>query len=322
MLVDLLKVAFGIAVLAAGGEAVVRGALGAAKQLGISPIMAGLVIVGFGTSAPELVVSVDAAVNKQPGIALGNVIGSNIGNILLILGCCALIAPLSISRRLLIRDGVVALSAAIVFIVLALGSGLTRVDGVVMIALLGAYLAWAYWSEVKGDARIAEVHSAEADELQLLPKSALLIVLTVVLGLLLLIGGSRLSLAGALGLGQALGVSGATIGLTVVAVGTSLPEFAVSILAALRRHADVAVGNVLGSNIFNTLGILGVSAILQPLPLEGRMSLIDQWVMLGSAIVLLTFLATGYRLGRLEGGLLVFAYAVYTATMFAFTTSP
>lgn len=322
MLVDLLKVAFGIAVLAAGGEAVVRGALAAAKRLKISPIMAGLVIVGFGTSAPELVVSIDAAANKQPGIALGNVIGSNIGNILLILGCCALIAPLSISRRLLIRDGVIALSAAIIFIVLALGSGLTRLDGALMIALLGVYLGWAYWGEVKRGAAIGEVHKAEASEMQLLPKSALLIVLSVVGGLVLLIGGSRLTLGGALGLGQALGVPNAVIGLTVVAVGTSLPEFAVSVLATLRRHADVAVGNVLGSNIFNTLGILGVSATLQPLPLEGRMSLVDQWVMLGSAVVLLAFLATGRRLSRLEGGILALAYAVYTATMFAIATSP
>ncbi|MDX1406299.1 MAG: calcium/sodium antiporter [Woeseiaceae bacterium] len=321
MLVNLLKVAFGIAVLAAGGEAVIRGALGAAKRLGVSPMMAGLVIVGFGTSAPELVVSVDAAASKQPGIALGNVIGSNIGNILLILGCCALIRPLSISRRLLIRDGVVALSAAIVFIMLALGSGLTRVDGVVMIVLLGVYLAWAYWSEVKGDSRIAAVHAAEADEVQLLPRPALLIVLCVVGGLFLLIGGSRLTLAGALGLGQALGVPSAVIGLTVVAVGTSLPEFTVSVLATLRRHADVAVGNILGSNIFNTLGILGISATLQTLSLEGRMSLIDQWVMLGSTVVLLAFLTTGHRVSRIEGGILLIAYLVYSAAIFAFPTA-
>ena len=319
MIFNIFQVLIGLVLLAAGGEAVVRGALAAARSLGMSPVLAGLLIVGFGTSAPELVVSIDAVTNQQPGIAVGNAIGSNISNVLLILSCCALVKPLTVSRRLLMRDGLVVLGAAAVFMLLAFGTELARRDGMVLLTLLAAYLVWAYRTEVRGHSAIAGVHAAEAEELQLLPRSTLVTIAVIVGGLALLIAGSRFIVDGGLGLGTALRVPPAVIGLTVVAVGTSLPEFAVCILATLRGHSDVAVGNILGSNIFNTLGILGVSAMLQPLPMAARIVHVDQWVMLGASVLLLGLLATGFRLSRREGGILLAVYVAYTTTMFATT---
>lgn len=316
MLLHLLTALFGLAVLAAGGEAVVRGALGAAKRLRMSPVMAGLVIVGFGTSAPELVVSVDAIVKHQPDVALGNVLGSNISNVLLILGVCALITPLVITPRLLLRDGLVMTGAMMTYMLLAAGSGISRPDAAVLLVLLAAYLVWAYVDEVKAGSPIGAVHEAEAASVRPVPDSWFKLGAALLGGLALLMAGSRLTLSGAIGAGEMLGIPKAVIGLTLVAVGTSLPEFAVSILAVLRRQYDVAVGNVLGSNIFNTLGILGVSGMIQPFAAGGRAADISQWVMLGSAVLLLALLATGLRLNRIEGAGLVLCYAVYTATLF------
>ncbi len=179
-----------------------------------------------------------------------------------------------------------------------------------------AYLVWAYRSEQALGGPSAELHQAEADELSRVPKSVGAISAFCVIGLLLLIGGSRVLLLGAIGVAQQLGLSEALISLTLVAVGTSLPEFSICVIAALRRHADVAVGNVLGSNIFNLMGIPGLSALLQPLPIHGRVLQFDQWVMLGAAAVLLLFLYTGRSLGRLEGGFLLAGYVIYAVVSF------
>ncbi|WP_106375064.1 calcium/sodium antiporter [Vreelandella songnenensis] len=306
----------GIVLLTLGGEGLIRGAVAGAKRLGVSPLFTGLVIVGFGTSSPELVVSIQAAINQQPDIAIGNVVGSNIGNILLILGLCALICPLTVQPQALKRDGMVMLLAAVLFILLALNGSLARLDALLLLLGLTVYLGWAYWSESRHNAPAAAVHTAEAEEVTQLPMSTLMIVVALVGGLALLIGGSQLLLYGAVGVAQAMGVSEAVIGLTIVAVGTSLPELAVSIIAALRRHADVAVGNILGSNIFNIMGILGVSAFLQPLALVERMASFDQWVMLGASAILMVFLYTGLRLSRGEGALLLLGYAAYLTASF------
>lgn len=303
----------GVGLLTAGGEALIRGSLAAARRLGVSPLLCGLVIVGFGTSAPELVVSIEAALSRQPDIAVGNVVGSNIGNTLLILGLCALITPLRVKPLALRRDAGTAVAACVLFVVLSGGAGLGRADSVILGGGLAAYLVWVYRTERTHGVPSAELHEAEGEELTAVPKSVLWIVVLVLGGLAMLVGGSQLLLKGAVGIAQALGVSEAVIGLTVVAVGTSLPEMAISVLASIRGHADVAVGNVLGSNIFNVLGILGVSALLQPLPTSARILQLDQWVMLGSAVVLLLCLSTGRCLSRLEGGLFLAAYGVYLA---------
>ncbi|MFC7368344.1 calcium/sodium antiporter [Vreelandella zhaodongensis] len=306
----------GIVLLTLGGEALIRGAVAGAKRMGISPLLTGLVVVGFGTSFPELVVSIDAAIRQQPDIAIGNIVGSNIGNILLILGLCAVIFPMSVQPLALRRDGVVVVGASLLFIVLAWSGALGRWDAAILLAALTAYLIWAYRTERNQPLPATEMHSAEAEELTAIPSSTAMTVMALIVGLAMLIGGSQLLLYGAIGLAQAMGISEAVIGLTIVAVGTSLPEMAVSVIAALRRHADVAVGNILGSNIFNLLGILGISAFLQPLPIAERVSQFDQWVMLGAAGVLLLFLYTGMRLSRWEGAALLGGYAAYLALSF------
>ncbi len=307
---NVLLLLLGVGILAIGGEALIRGALAASNRLGVSPLLSGLVIVGFGTSAPELVVSVNAALNQQPDIAIGNVVGSNIGNIFLILGICALITPLAVKPLALRRDAVTVVAASLLFLALVGGSALGQFDGVILLIALAAYLAWAYWSERNHDPAV-EVYKQEAKELSAVPKSLAWTAMAVIIGLVMLIGGSQVLLIGAVGLAQSLGISEAAIGLTLVAVGTSLPELSISVIAAQRKHADVAVGNILGSNIFNLLGILGVSALLQPLPVHARILQFDQWVMLIAAILLLLFLYTGRRLTRVEGTVLLITYGLY-----------
>lgn len=315
-MLDLLFVIIGVVLLTGGGEALIRGSLAAANRLGISPLLSGLLIVGFGTSAPELVVSIEAALSERPDIAIGNVVGSNIGNVLLILGLCALISPLAVKPLVLRRDGVTVVAASTLFLMLVGGDALVRADATIFLLGLAAYLTWAYWTERSGEAPSAGLHIAEAQELTSLPKTTLWIVVAVVSGLALLIAGSQVLLTGAVGIAESFGVSEAVIGLTLVAVGTSLPELSISVIAAFRRHADVAIGNILGSNIFNLLGILGISALLQPLPVHERILQFDQWVMLGTSMILLLFLYTGNRLSRLEGGLLFLGYGVYVSLSF------
>lgn len=308
--------AIGVALLTIGGEALIRGSMAAARQLGISPLLSGLLIVGFGTSAPELVVSVDAALNIRPDIALGNVVGSNIGNILLILGLCALISPMVVKPQVLRRDAVAVVLASVLFIVLLDDTALGTQDAAILLSALGGYLVWAYWSERKHAAPPADLHRAEAELLVNLPNSVPWTVLAIAAGLLMLVGGSQVLLIGAVSIAKQAGVSEAAIGLTLVAIGTSLPELSVSLVAALRGHADVAVGNVLGSNLFNLLGILGVSALFQPLPVHSRLMQFDQWVLVGTSFALLLFLHTGRRLNRMEGTSLLLAYIAYVALNF------
>lgn len=311
MALNLFYLALGVILLTGGGEILIRGAVAAARRLGVSPLLSGLLIVGFGTSAPELAVSVDAALHGQPDIALGNVVGSNISNVFLILGLCAFITPLAVQPLALRRDGLCVVGASLLFVALTWSGALQRSDALILLGALTAYLIWAYRTERDHQIPSASVHAAEAEELSSVPHSPLVTTLSIVGGLTLLIGGSRVLLMGATGLATSLGISEAVIGLTIVAVGTSLPELSISVIAALRRHADVAVGNILGSNLFNLLGILGVSAILQPLPLPARILQFDQWVLLGSALLLFVFLFTGRQVSRLEGGTLVCLYALY-----------
>lgn len=320
-MLDVLWLLLGLVLLTGGGELVVRGALAAARRLGVSPLLAGLVIVGIGTSAPELVVSVKAVLNGQPEIALGNAIGSNIANILLILGVSALIMPLQAHARCLKRDGVTLLVATVLFMTLASFGGLARWEGMLMLTVLVAYLVWAYRTERENEHDpSAELHKQEADEIEIVPMTVPLTLLALVTGFAMLVYGADRFLLGAVGLAQTFGVPEAIIGLTIVAVGTSLPELAASIVAAIRRHADVAVGNIIGSNIFNTLSILGVASVISPLPFSGRLLQIDQWVMLGTTLLLLLFLSFGLQVSRRKGACLLLGYAVYIGAMFGLQT--
>lgn len=322
-MLDVLYLILGIGLLTVGGNYLIRGALGISKRAGISPLLTGLVIVGFGTSMPELVVSVGAALSGQSDIAIGNVVGSNIANILLVLGLCAAITPLFISPLSLRRDAVAVMASSCLFMLIVLDGSLSWIDATVLLSSLVCYLIWAYRTEKKANMPLAEmledkITEDETTEIAIQPKAIIWTVAETIGGLALLIAGSQILLKGAVGIAIGLGVSEAVIGLTLVAVGTSLPELTISVIAAFRKQAGVAIGNILGSNIFNLLGILGVSAILQPIAVAGRVISFDQWVMLGSSILLYIFLLSGRKLSRVEGGILLLGYFAYIAVSYIY----
>ena len=302
----------GLALLAAGGELLVRGAVGWATRLGISPLLAGLTIVGFGTSMPELATSLQAAFAGSPGIALGNVVGSNISNILLVLGLSALIAPLAVRPEAYRRDAV-ALSAATALCVGAVMLGtIGAAAGAVLFAALIGYLWWAYRSESgSGDAEEAR-HLADTQDHPPAPRGPFVLAVMVVAGLAAAIFGAGLLVDGAVVLARGAGLSEAVIGLTIVAIGTSAPEL-VSCIAAVRKgHGDVALGNVVGSNIYNLLGILGATALIHPLQVPLEIRQVDVWVMAAATLLLLAQLRSGWRVSRAEGALLLAGFVGYT----------
>ena len=299
----------GLGLLVVGGDFLVRGAVAAATRLGVSPLLIGIALVGFGTSAPELVTSLEAALRGSPGVAIGNVVGSNIANILLILGVSALLWPVAVDRRGLKRDGTVLMIAtAIVFAVLALGE-ITRPMGIVFIAGLFVYLFIAYRGE-RDSGGSAEASGA-TDETEAPAWSLPVALLVAALALGMVVLGARLLVDGAIELARLAGISETVIGLTVVAVGTSLPELVTSVMAAIRRQSAVAFGNVIGSNIYNVLFILGVTATVKPLEVPADFGWVDLSVFAGSAIALIVFSITGAKVCRKEGAILLAAYVAY-----------
>lgn len=309
---DLLFIGLGVVLLYVGGEFLVRNASHLAQSWGISPLVIGLTVVAFGTSAPELAASLTAALQGSPGIALGNVIGSNIANIALILALTALVFPLQTQANFLQREMPFMMgTAALLLLMLMLGS-LGRASGILLVFLLGVYLWILLRVKEKPDVQ-EEFQQEYALER---PRSPWLAVLGTLIGLGLLVGGAQLLVTGATSLARGMGVPELIIGLTLVAVGTSLPELATSIIAALKRESDIALGNIVGSNIFNILGILGVTATVQPIAVPYAAVALDLWVMLGLSVLLFPFLMTGLRLGRREGGVLLVLYLCYVAYLY------
>jgi cation:H+ antiporter len=311
---SILLVAGGLVLLALGGELLVRGAVGMAARLGISPLLAGLTIVGFGTSMPELATSVQAAMAGSPGIAIGNVVGSNIANILFILGVSAVILPLTVNPASFKRDSI-ALGGSALLATGAVMIGLIGMAaGVLLVSALIGYIWWAYKSESATHDAEALRHEHEAEDRPVPPDtSPVLLGGMIVAGLVAAIFGAGWLVDGATVLASAAGVSEAVIGLTVVAVGTSLPELIACVVAVLRKHEDVALGNIVGSNIYNLCGILGLTAIIHPIEVPAEIASFDIWVMLGVTALLIVQLRSGWRLSRLEGLLLLAIYAGYTA---------
>lgn len=310
----ILLVAAGLVLLAIGGELLVRGSVGMATRLGISPLLAGLTIVGFGTSTPELATSIQAAMAGSPGIAVGNVIGSNIANILFILGVSALILPLSVNPASFKRDSIALGGSALLCTGAVLTGVIGPVIGIILIACLVGYLYWAYKTESAASCPEGARHEAEAAEHPVPATTApILLIGMIIAGLAAAIFGAGWLVDGAVVLASAAGLSEAVIGLTVVAVGTSLPELIACVIAVLRKHEDVALGNVVGSNIYNILGILGITAMVKPITIPEEIARFDVWVMLAVTALLLVQLRSGWRLSRAEGGLLVLIYAAYTA---------
>jgi len=319
-MIELVYTAAGLALLLAGGEALVRGAVALAGRLGISPLIVGLTIVGFGTSAPEFVVSVEAALVGSPGISLGNIVGSNIANILLILGGAAALWPMAVHPDAIRRDGLVMLAATAVFVALALGGTLGRLHGAAMLVLLAAYVGWSLWSDRHGGKEAAELHREEAEAGEVIygaPRAGWGIAASIAGGLVGLIIGARFVVDGAGGIARAAGVPDEVIGLTLVAVGTSLPELITSLAAARRGEADVAIGNVLGSNIFNLLGIGGVAALVAPMAVPPAILHVDLWVLAAVSAITVAVMLSGLRIVRAEGWVLVAIYAGYVAWEFA-----
>jgi len=340
---DLLLIAGGLFLLFVGGEALVRGSVEVARKLGLSELVIGLTLVGFGTSMPELVTSLRAIETGAVGIAVGNVAGSNIANVFLVLGVAALIRPILTHPAALARDTVVMVAATAVFALLVYTDQFTRLTGGLMVAALLAYVIVSIILDRGGQTAPGVMHTEEGE---LMSGE-----LGLVTGLLLAIGGvvavvfgARFLVDGGSGLATDLGISEAVIGLTVVAVGTSLPELATSAISALRGKSDVALGNIIGSNIFNLLGILGVSALVQPFSVlverpaatsilgtnvdpQGGVALpILSWQDMGalflSVFLLILFGLTGRKIARWEGAVLLGAYLLYMGLLAGVVPTP
>ncbi|HZI20115.1 MAG TPA: calcium/sodium antiporter [Pyrinomonadaceae bacterium] len=308
-----LMIAGGLILLALGAEGLVRGSGSLALRMGVTPLVVGLTIVAFGTGSPELVVCIEAALAGNSDIALGNVVGSNISNIALILGISALIRPLEVRSELLRREVPLMIGVTLLLCLLLLDGALSRPEGVLLVAGSVAYTWLTYWaaSRNRGDALVEEA-SGEAAALP--RRRTWLDILFIACGIAALVLGARLLLDGAIVVAGWLGISQIVIGLTIVAVGTSLPELATSAVAAHKGEADVAFGNVVGSNVLNILFMLGVAAVIQPMSAAGLRAF-DLGALLASAVLLLPVLWSGSILSRKEGVLLVAAYAAYVYTL-------
>lgn len=314
----------GLVLLVAGAEVLVRGAARLAAQFGIPPLIIGLTVVAFGTSAPETAVSVQAALNGSGDIAIGNVVGSNIANVLLILGLSALVAPLIVSRQLIRLDVPLMIGASLVTWALAMDGSLGRLDGALLFAGVVAYTLFLIIGSRRDKAAASGDEFADEFGLHETPKPyawAINLALLVA-GLVLLVGGSNLLVEGAVTLAKALGLSELVIGLTIIAVGTSLPELATSMIAAFKGERDIAVGNVVGSNLFNLLCVLGLASLVSPLPINVSANALsfDFPVMIAVAVACLPIFFAGYRINRWEGALFVAYYAIYTTWLIMHST--
>jgi len=298
----------GLVLLYFGAEGLVRGSSSLALRLGVGPLLVGLTVVAFGTSTPELVVSLKAAYLGQGDISVGNVVGSNICNIGLIVGFSALIIPIKVASQIVRVDTPIMIGVTALALFCLHDGSLSRAEGIVLFVLLVAYVLFSI--------RLAKQQATDplagefSEEIKISKWGVWQDIAFIVAGLVMLVFGARFLVEAAIDIAKAFGLSEAVIGLTIVAMGTSLPEFATSLVAALKKEADIAVGNVVGSNIFNVLGILGISSAVTPLSSAGITD-IDLGVMAGFAVVLWIFSRTGFRITRTEGLILLVAYVGY-----------
>lgn len=316
----------GLVVLSAGAELLVRNASRLAVAVGISPLVVGLTVVAFGTSAPELVVSIRSTLAGQPDVAVGNVVGSNIFNVLLILGLSALIVPLRVSQQLIRFDVPLMVGLSIVVLLLAYDGAIGRLDGLLLTTGLISYTLWAIVKSRKEQAVIKAEYEAEFGIVEKGSRlgGTLSNVVLLLVGLGLLVLGSRWFVEAATTIARDLGVSELVIGLTIVAAGTSLPEVATSVMAAIRGERDIAVGNAVGSNIFNLMGVLGISSLVsaEGVAVSEAALRLDIPVMIGVAIACLPIFFTGHAIARWEGALFLAYYCAYTASIVIAATVP
>jgi cation:H+ antiporter len=307
MTISIVYILVGAVLLYGGAEGLVRGSASLAARMGLTPLVIGLTVVAFGTSMPEMVVSVGATLAGNGAIAAGNVVGSNIGNIALILGLSSLVSPPVVNARVVRVDLPILVALSVVLVWMLSDGQVGRAEAAILVTALIGYLTFSLRA---ARAEPPEIQAEFAEGMPQGPRSALLDVVLVVAGLGVLVVGARLLVVGAVAIAQGFGVSDAVIGLTVVAIGTSLPELATSLIAAARGEGDIAVGNVVGSNIFNILGIVGVAAMVRPLQGVG-MSAVDLGLMVGLTAILLPMMRSGFRVARWEGGALVAGYVGY-----------
>ena len=318
MILAAISIVIGLLFLTYGADRLVLGSSAIALKLGVSPLLIGITIVAFGTSAPELIVSVNAALSGNGGISVGNVVGSNIANIGLILGIASLITPMTVHVNLIRRDIPLMIGISLISGWFIFGAEVSRLEGAFLFAGLIAFVVMSIvWAK-------KETPSEQLAEFEEPLKNAHIATwlawVYVALGLGLLAGGADLLVDGAVFFAEAFGMSQTLIGLTIVAVGTSLPELATSVTAAFKGESDIAVGNVVGSNIFNALGILGVSAMIRPLP-TATFSMVDLGVMLGFAVLMLPMARNNMRILRWEGAVLLTAYVAYLAWLISGATA-
>jgi len=297
----------GIVLLYFGGEFLVENAAKLAKKLGVSTLVIGLTVVAFGTSAPELAASVTAALRGLPDLSVGNIVGSNIANLALVLGVAALIYPLVTTAQFVRREVPFMVGTSLLLLPFSLDGTIGRFEGLILIALLGLFL----WVLLRGDSAEIEEIDAELSDDEVAAASTLRLSLLAAVGIGLLVGGAQILVEGASNLAEAFGINERVIGITLVALGTSLPELASSVVAALKKEGDIIIGNLIGSNIFNVLSIIGITTLIQPLMVRPEWQNVDFWIMIGVSLLTLAFLAIGLRVGRVKGGVLFATYIAY-----------
>ncbi len=323
MLLALVAVIGGLAVLVWSAERFIDGAAGTATHFGMPPLVIGMVIVGFGTSAPEMVVSAFAALDGSPNLALGNALGSNIANIGLILGITALIAPISVHSAIIRRELPLLLLIGAVVGAILWGASLTRIEAALLLTGFLLLIGWTLVNALR--ARGDSLESEMSQELAQHPMPLKRALFWLAAGLILLIISSRVLVWGAVTIAQTLGVSDLIIGLTIVAIGTSLPELAASVIAARKGEHDIAIGNIVGSNMFNLLAVIGIAGMIAPIPAIPPEVMSRDWPVMMASTVALFVMGYGLRgqgrINRLEGGILLAAFIAYTAYLALRTVS-
>ena len=308
-MLSILFLLVGLVLLYFGAEILIKGGTALAFRFGLNALVIGLTVIAYGTSSPELVVSLQSTLTGNGAIAIGNVVGSNICNIALILGLCSLITPVTVSAQVIRREIPVMIGVCILLVVVLWDGTLGRIDSAVLLSGLVIY-TWFTLRAARAE-RDPSVGKEYEEEFHPKAQSLSRSVALILGGLAVLIGGSHLFVTGAVEMARSWGVTDAVIGLTVVAVGTSMPELATSLVAALRKHSDVAIGNVVGSNIFNVLGILGIAGLVKPIDTTG-ISRIDLGVMLATSVALLPLAKSGGRINRIEGAVFLSVFIGYT----------
>ncbi len=308
-MMELIQLFGGLAVLVFGADIMIRGAVALAKNLGMPTLIVGLTIVAFGTSAPEMVVSVQAVLNGFPDISIGNIIGSNVTNIMLVLGVTALIFPVAVEAKVLRRDTPWFMFASILFVAFCFTGTIGRVQAGALLLLIIVYLVYLFRTARSGvDTDLIEELEEETDVNWPSWKA----IGALLIGLVMMVAGSDQMVIGASALAREMGVTEAMIGLTIVAFGTSAPELVTCVMAAYRKHSDIAIGNIIGSNLFNVATITGVAGLVKPIYVNPAFLQYDMWMLLLASMILVAFMVTGRKICRKEGTLLFIGYIGYT----------